>query len=725
MFQLIENRDGIARVSINRHDKPVNALSHQIMEQLRDLIDQIKADRSIRGVIFQSTKPGVFIAGADITEFENHTDTTAATEVSRFGQDIFQKLEQIGIPTVALISGACLGGGLEFALACTYRIADDSEKTKIGLPEVQLGLLPGWGGTVRLPEKIGLIDALPLILSGQQLNGFQARSRGIVQDTVPTEALPTVGEKILKTHFEYGSADRLFRAPKKPGWRRAIENLTAVQNYALKKAEQEVLSKTHGHYPAPLAIINVFRRGLKASRAQRFSEESQGVALLAASPVTRQCIRLFFLQEDAKKKPAEIAADFDPKNLQQAAVLGAGAMGAGIALLCARKGISTRLKDIKPEFVARGVKTIRELVQKDVQRKRLTELEATRVYDKLSPTTDYRGLQHADVVIEAVLEEMSIKRRVFAELEAATSSETVLATNTSSLLVSEIARDVAHPERVVGLHFFNPPHQMPLVELIRTPQTSDAALAKAFALVQRLGKTPVVVGDCAGFLVNRMLGPYMNEAGYLLAEVNDPLAMDRAAVQFGMPMGPLALSDLVGLEVAAHVAANLYAAYGERMKPAAIWTRLKELKPASAGAKPKLLDKTGKALNPAVTSIVNQLRRETGASAAQPSSDEIIERLVYPVINEGALCLAEGIARRSEDIDLAMVFGTGFAPFRGGPMQYGLTVGLNRVVETLERLSAKHPHLAPSQALKDFAKAGSFAKRSAQEPEPLVAAGAQ
>ena len=712
MFHLIENRDGIARVSIDRRDKPVNALSRQVMEGLRDLIAQIKADPSVRGVVFQSAKPGVFIAGADITEFEGLTDTNAALEVSKFGQDIFLKLEEIGVPTVALISGACLGGGLEFALACTYRIADDAEKTRIGLPEVQLGLLPGWGGTVRLPELIGLIDALPLILSGQQLGGFQARSKGIVHETVPTEALTTVGDKILKTHFERGSASSLFRAPKKPSWRRAIEDLSFVKNYALKKADQEVLSKTQGHYPAPLAIINVLRRGVSASRAQRFAEESLGVAALAVSPVTRQCIRLFFLQEEAKKKPSEINADFDPKLIRQAAVLGAGAMGAGIALLCARKGISTRLKDIKPEFVARGMKTIRDLVQKDLQRKRLTELEATRIYDKLSPTTEYRGLRHADVVIEAVLEELSIKRRVFDELAAATSPDTVLATNTSSLLVSEIARDVAHPERVVGLHFFNPPHQMPLVEIIRTPQTSDAALAKAFALIQRLGKTPVVVGDCAGFLVNRLLGPYMNEAGYLLAEVSDPLSMDRAAVQFGTPMGPLALSDLVGLEVAAHVAANLYAAYGERMKPAAIWTSLKELKPATQGTKPKLLNPNGKALNPAVTRIVNQLRRESGATVSQPTPDEIVERLVYPVINEGALCLAEGVARRAEDIDLAMVFGTGFAPFRGGPMQYGLSVGLNRIVETLERLAAKSPHLAPSQALKDFAHTGSFAKPS-------------
>lgn len=701
-----ETIDGVLRVTINRLDKPVNALSQTALEELRDLLRTIKANSSIRGILFQSAKSGTFIAGADITEFQDLTDQTAAREISQLGQKVFQELEDMRIPTIALISGACLGGGLEFALACRYRIADDAEKTKIGLPEVQLGLLPGWGGTVRLPQLIGFIDALPLILSGQQLNGFQARSRGIVQDTVPTEALDLVGEKILKTHFELGSARSLFRATKKPSWQRFIENRSLVKKYALKRARTEVLSKTGGHYPAPLAILDLLQQHLATSREQQFANESAAIAALAGSPVTRECIRLFFLQEEAKKPPETITVECDPKSLEQAAVLGAGAMGAGIALLLARKGIATRLKDIKPEFVARGMKTVYELLQKDVQRKRLSEREAAQVLDKLSPTTDYNGLQTADIVIEAVLEQMPIKRQVFAELAAATGPETVLATNTSSLIVSDIARDVPHPERVVGLHFFNPPHQMPLVEVIYTSHTSPAALAKAFAVVQRMGKTPVVVGDCAGFLVNRLLGPYMNEAGYLLAELSDPLELDRAAVEFGMPMGPLALSDLVGLEVAAHVAANLHAAYGDRMRPAPLWARLKDLK-TDGQDKPKLLDKTGQALRPEVANMILALRREARASSSQPlTRAAIIERLIYPIINEAALCLAEGIARRTEDIDLAMVFGTGFAPFRGGPWRYAESIGLPKIVDALRRLAATHPHLAPSEALISFATTG-------------------
>ncbi|MDA1160527.1 MAG: 3-hydroxyacyl-CoA dehydrogenase NAD-binding domain-containing protein, partial [Planctomycetota bacterium] len=342
------------------------------------------------------------------------------------------------------------------------------------------------------------------------------------------------------------------------------------------------------------------------------------------------------------------------------------------------------------------------------KRKKLTKRQAEEIFDRLSPATDYRGLKHADVVIEAVVEVPDIKRQVFAELADATNSETVLATNTSSLLVSEIARDVPHPERVVGLHFFNPPHQMPLVEIIRTEQTSDDALAKAFAVVQRLGKTPVVVGDCAGFLVNRLLGPYMNEAGFLLAEVSDPMEIDKAAVDFGMPMGPLALSDLVGLDVAAHVAENLHEAYGDRMKPAAIWGALKQLR-EKVGTQPKLLVSGGKAVQESVLRCVAELRKSTGAASGMSISREAIaQRLVFPVINEAAICLAEGVARRPEDIDLAMVFGTGFAPFRGGPLRYAQSIGIQKVVDGLEELAKTHSHLAPSEALVECARRGTF-----------------
>lgn len=694
--------DGILRVRIDREDRPVNALSRAALEELDTLVGQVASDPAIRGVVFASGKPGNFIAGADITEFKEIDGTEGAREISEFGQEVFSRLEALDKPTVAMISGACLGGGLEFALACRYRIVDDSPRTQLGLPEVMLGLIPGWGGTVRLPKLIGLAAALPLILTGKRLNGFQARSRGLVHDVVPREAFDYVSRRILRTHFEKGSAASLFRRSKRPLAARLIEGNRVGARFALSQAEKQVRQNTHGHYPAPLKAIETLRQQLTATPAAAYHHESNTVAELAVHPVTTECMRLFFLQEDAKKPPEWLNAPVEPDAIVRAAVIGAGAMGAGIALLMAKKGIWTRLKDLKPEFVSRGVQVIRKLLKGDVDRKRVTPLEAQRSEDKLSFTTDYRGLKRTDIVIEAVLEDIDIKRQVFAELAEATSPETVLATNTSSLLVSDIARDVPHPERVVGLHFFNPPHKMQLVEIVRTDRSSPEAIAKAFALVQRLGKTGIIVGDCAGFLVNRLLSPYMNEAGHLLYEVADPMEIERAAVDFGMPMGPLELTDLVGLQVAAHVARNMHAAYGDRMAPAPIWGRLEQLQLGNE-KRARLITSTkkGKELDRGFARALEQLRREQPVvNTGSLSREEIIKRLVYPLIDEAARCLDEGIVESPEQIDLAMVFGTGFAPFRGGPMRYADSVGLKNIVADLERFARLHPRLEPSDALR-------------------------
>jgi 3-hydroxyacyl-CoA dehydrogenase / enoyl-CoA hydratase / 3-hydroxybutyryl-CoA epimerase len=739
-----ESEDGILRVQIDRRDRPVNVLSRAALEELAQLIERIRENSAIKGVLFFSSKRGNFIAGADVTELRSVPGVEAARAFSEFGQKVFQDLEDLAVPTVALISGACVGGGLEFAIACRYRIADDSDKTLLGLPEVKLGLIPGWGGTVRLPRLIGLAAALPMILTGKMLNGRQSRSKGLVHDVVPTEALDSVGEKILfaaqqesksslggnpvsgKNRISRSAVASLFRPPRKPAWKRWMERTRVFQKIALRQAERQVRQKTHGHYPAPLVAIEVLRSSLLGRRPLArggFEVESEAVAKLAEHPVTRELIRLFFLNEAAKKPGFSENPDFlkavRPDTTSQAAVIGAGPMGTGIALLMAKRGVRTRLKDLKPEQVAGGLQTVRRLLNADVRRRRITPRQATAARDHLSPTTDYRGLKHADIVIEAVVEDLEIKRAVFRELAEATGPNTVLATNTSSLLVEEIAGDVPHPERVVGLHFFNPPHRMSLVEVVRTEQTSPQALATALALVGRLGKINVVVRDCAGFLVNRLLSPYMNEGGHLLAEVSDAMEIERAAVAFGMPMGPLELTDLVGLEVATHVANNLHKAYGDRMQPAPLWEQLPQMRAEGKAGQVKLVRQTkrGKRLDRWAVRYVADLRKEHGTSRRQTlSSETIVERLIYPVINEAARCLEERIVASPEEVDLAMVFGTGFAPFRGGPLRYADSVGLDRIVATLERLTPEHPRLAPSEALRRLAAEGtgfheSFQKR--------------
>ncbi len=693
---------GLLRVRIDRRDKSANALSKAMLEELERLVAEIKRNPAVRGVMFLSGKPGNFIVGADVTEMRTMTGGAEAAELSKLGQRVFEQLEALHVPTVALISGACLGGGLEFAMSCRYRISDDHVKTLLGLPEVKLGLIPGWGGTVRLPKLVGLLEALPMILTGRMLSGRQARAKGLVHDMVPVEALPFVGEQLLRTVMKFGSASTIFKRPIRSLAARLTEAFPPLRKFAFNQAEGKVRDETKGHYPAPLAAIEALRAGFRKPLAVGFAAESAAIGRLADAPVTRECLRLFFLQEDAKK-PQEFA-DIATPPITDAAVLGAGAMGAGIALLMAQKGIWTRLKDIKPEFLAKGMATARKLIKSDLQRKRITPLQASDTLDRLRPTEDYAGLKNADLIIEAIVESLPIKQQVFRDLAEATASTTVLATNTSSLLVSEIAQGIPHPERIVGLHFFNPPHQMPLVEIVRTDQSSPAALATAFALTQRLGKTAVIVKDCPGFLVNRLLSPYMNEAGWLLLEVGDPLEIDRAAVAFGMPMGPLELTDLVGLEVGQHVAANMHAAYGERMLPAPLWAALKEIAMTEPSAAKSLLIGKGKKkkLNPAVLRAIAKVR-QSGAfniPGGTLSREVLTQRMIFPLINEAARCLDEGIVSKPEDIDLAMVFGTGFAPFRGGPMRYAETIGFSQIVETLEKMSHGRPRLAPSEALK-------------------------
>ncbi len=703
---------GILRVRIDQKGRSVNSFSAGVLDELTELLACVRRDPTIRGVVFRSGKPGNFIAGADVTELKEIQGAEAAKNLSQRGQKVFQELADLPVPTVALISGSCLGGGLEFALGCTYRVADDDRRTLLGLPEVLLGLIPGWGGTVRLPRLVGLEDALGIILTGEMLNGRQARSKGLVHDVVPIEALDYVGEEIIRRHpVEAGpmssekstKAKPVFVSRTRPLRKRLAEINSLARKLTLNIAAKRIQARAHGHYPAPIKAIETIRAGALESPQAGFAAESKAIAELAEHPVTAELMRLFFLREDAKAPPNDLKLPIKPDSIQNAAVLGAGAMGAGIARILAEKGIWVRLKDIKPEYVAKGMDTIRKLTAGDVTRRRATPRQAEITLDHISPTTDYRGLKNADIVIEAVLEDLAIKQSVFRELSEATGPRTVLATNTSSLLVKDIAAGIPHPERIVGLHFFNPPHQMRLVEVVRTHKTSPEALATALAVVHRLGKTAIVTGDCAGFVVNRLLTPYMNEVGYLLTEVADPMDIERAAIRFGMPMGPLELTDLVGIDVAAHVAENMHKAYGSRMEPAPIWTRLKELRQQQKGISTKLIDRNWRGkrrLNPAIARVIAQLRKEHGRGRAVLSRDAIVERLVFPVINEAARCIEEKIIEKPDHIDLAMVFGTGFAPFRGGPLRYADSVGLTKIIETLDRLAPDHPRLAPNEALR-------------------------
>jgi 3-hydroxyacyl-CoA dehydrogenase/enoyl-CoA hydratase/3-hydroxybutyryl-CoA epimerase len=704
---------GVLRVRIDLEGRSVNAFSVAVLDELASLIATVRRDPTIRGVVFKSGKAGSFIVGADVNELKDMRGAETARALSQKGQAIFKELADLPVPTIALISGSCLGGGLEFAMACTYRIADDDRRTLLGLPEVLLGLIPGWGGTVRLPQLVGLEDSLGMILTGEMVNGRQARSKGLVHDCVPPEALDHVADEIIRRHpVATGSMSSEKRTGTKPVFgpvrrplRKRLSQIGPMRKLTINIANKRAQARTRGQYPALTKAIEVIRAGVLVSPQAGFAAESSAIAELAEHPVTVELMRLFFLREDAKTPPSDLKIPIRPDSVQHAAVIGAGAMGAGIARIMAEKGIWVRLKDLKPEFVSRGMDIIRKMTSSDVSRRRATPRQAEMTLDHISPTTEYRGLKNADIVIEAVLEDMNIKQQVFRELADATGPRTVLATNTSSLLVGDITQGIPNPERIAGLHFFNPPHQMRLVEVVRTRKTSPEALATALGIVHRLGKTAIVVADCAGFLVNRLLTPYMNEVGYLLSEVADPMEIERAATRFGMPMGPLELTDLVGIDVATHVAENMHKAYGSRMEPAPIWARLQLLR-GEQKSKPgavKLISKSwnGKRrLDPKIARLIKQIRHEHGKGHSTLGEEAIIERLVYPVINEAARCLEEKVIEKPDHIDLAMVFGTGFAPFRGGPLRYADSVGVEKIVERLEQMARENPRLAPCEALR-------------------------
>lgn len=716
-----KDKNGFLHVVIDKPDAGANAFSSAVLLELEELIERIERDSSVAGVLFRSGKPGSFIVGADIKEMTSIAGPEQAQAASERGQRIFSRLERIPVPKVALISGPCVGGGLEFVLCCDYRIADDDRKTQLGLPEVLIGLVPGWGGTVRLPRLVGTIQAVTMITSGAMLNGVRAKSRGLVHDVVPTDVLTDAGLTFLKT-----------RPPKHPKRSLTAKLLESKypRTYVLKQAEKQVLARTHGHYPAPLRAIEVVRTGLFEGPEAGFAAEAKAIADLSQHPVTTECIRLFFLRDEAKAWAKEAAPAAGEKKLHHVGLLGAGTMGASLAKVMADKGLSVRLKDVSPEILGNAMRTARELFDKDVRRKKTSRREADQAFGRISPTTDFSGFRNAQIVVEAIVEDLEIKKKTYRELENAIGPDTVLATNTSSLRLADLVEGVSDPGRFVGVHFFNPPHKMQLVEVVTIPSTSEEAVATALALVQKLGKIPVVVRDCAGFLVNRLLSPYMNEAGYLLAEVDDPMEVERAALEFGFPMGPLELMDLVGHGVASKVSTVLHQAYGDRMTPAPAWRRLTEAQKSLGAAAPgKILVGKGakKKIHPEVAKILANVRAEHLAQAGpgggeKLSRTQIAQRLVFPVINEAAMALDEGIVRYPEEVDLAMVFGTGFAPFRGGPLRYADSIGVASVVETLESFAAQHPRLAPSEALRSRASGGGRAFEMALKP--LVAEGA-
>ncbi len=674
---------GLFWIRLDDPARPVNVLSAGAMEALDAVLATAAADASIRGVVVTSGKPGVFLAGADIRLFETLRTESEGAELARRGQGIFRRLADMKVPTVALVSGACLGGGLELALCCDWRVAADTPKTRLGLPEVQLGVIPGLGGTQRLPRRVGLPAALDLILTGRTLTARKAEKTGLVDEACPPEILAgRAGAWIGKGKRPPGAA------------RGGLVTFTPLFRIPVAIARKQARKKTGGHYPAPDAALDAVAAGLAGGIDSGLAREAELFGRLAVTGVSRNLVRIFFLKERFSKAPDGARAE---KSFRKTGIVGAGVMGGGIAHLAASRGMRVRLKDIAPEPLAKALSVVRDIDKRLWKGSPEDRLRARQTRDRILPTLDDTGLADADVVIEAVVENLSLKQRVFADLEQRAGEQTILATNTSSLPITRITEKMKDPSRAVGIHFFNPVHKMPLVEVIPGEKTSPRTVKDAVSYVLALGKVPVVVADRPGFLVNRILLPYVIEAVRCWADGAETEQVDAALRRFGMPMGPLELADTVGIDVGIKVAHILEEAFGARMKVPAVMDEMEKRKWLGA--------KTGTGF------YVYKESRKGEANASLPAlrsgplripeDNEIADRCVLTMVNEAARCLDEKIVGSADELDLAMVFGTGFAPFTGGLWSYARARGLADCKKRLADLAARYgAHLAPADVLR-------------------------
>ncbi len=669
-------RDGdLAILWFDLPGEKVNKFSSTVMIEFAGVVEEMERSTDIRRIVVASAKPSIFIAGADVSEFTKATSPELAKEFTRFGQQTFQRFSRLRQVTVAAINGAALGGGCELALSCDWRVMSDSPKATIGLPEVKLGIFPAWGGTTKLPRLIGLPAALDIILNGRSVDGKRAKRIGLVDEVVEPGILLDVAKKFT------GRGKR--NVP--PRTKFYIEGNPIARKIIFNKARKTVLAQTHGHYPAPLKVLEVMEYGLSAGVERGLEREADVVAPLIMGEVAQNLVRLFFLMEESKKDP--IAAK--PLDIAEVGVLGAGVMGGGIGYIVAEKtNCTVRMRDINWKAISGGMKAAAKLWKKKVDRRRMSRGEMQRKLARITGTVDWSGFQRADMVIEAVVEKLEVKRQVLAEFEALATPQAIFATNTSTIPITDIAADARRPENVVGMHFFNPVDRMPLVEVIRGARSSDVALVTVANFARKLGKTVVYCNDGPGFIVNRILAPYMNESGFLLQEGNTIESIDKAMVDFGMPMGPMALLDEVGIDVAAKVAGILGAAFGARMDKASDLVE----KAYAAGRYGKkngrglYLYEAGKRKGP--DPEVYKLIGVASPHAANPT--EVVERMVLAMINEASLILEEKIAGSAAELDLAMIMGTGFPPFRGGLVRYADTLGTSYIVTRLRDLEARH-----------------------------------
>jgi 3-hydroxyacyl-CoA dehydrogenase / enoyl-CoA hydratase / 3-hydroxybutyryl-CoA epimerase len=643
-WRLNTDEDQILWLLFDKQNASVNTVDREVMEELSDILDSLNDDFEHKGMILASAKKSGFIAGADISQFGKFNGIDEAVQLLRRGQNIIDKFEKLKMPTVAMIDGFCLGGGLEIALGCRFRVAEDGSKTRLGLPEVKLGIHPGWGGSVRLPRLIGALEGLNMVLSGHTVSGKAAAKLGIVDVAVPRRHLVRAAKSYVLTKTQRHQATTL----------QNLTNSKFVRPFLASMMRKKLRAKANPlHYPAPFhALDNWERFGVVGDAA--FEKEARSCGKLFFSETSQNLVRVFFLQERLKALGKDIR--FTPQHVH---VIGAGTMGGDIAAWCAFQGFTVTLQDREAKFIAPAIKRAYQLCKEKLKEPYLIQ----KVMDRLIPDVAGYGIPRADVIIEAIFEDLATKQALFKSLEEQAKPDAILATNTSSIPLDEINTVLREPERLVGIHFFNPVAKMQLVEIVKGARTSSSVADKATSFVRKLDRLPLPVKSSPGFLVNRILMPYLLESVTMLDEGIPAATIDKAMVNFGMPMGPVALADAVGLDVCLSVAKYLGVYFHTSIPPR-------------------------------LTSLVEQgqLGRKTGAgfyqykngkqvkpveSANESSLDEIADRLVLRMLDESFACLREGVVADADLLDAGMIFGTGFAPFRGGPIHYAKSIGID------------------------------------------------
>ena len=711
--------NGVAVITIDLPGEPVNKFNRAVKEEFVALFDRLERDLTVRAAVLISGKKDSFVAGADIEEFLEIKSAAEAERLSHEGQLLLDSIHEQRTPLVVAIHGACMGGALELSLAAHYRIATDHPRTVLALPEVQIGLIPGAGGTQRLPRLIGARAALDMILTGKNVRAKKAMQIGLVDELVH----PSILKKIAIQRAQE-LADGTIKRRKHSGGVTGflLDENPAGRRVVLKKAREETMKKTRGNYPAPLAAIDAVEAGYRGGASHGYRTESRLFGEMAMTDVCRQLIHIFFATSALKKDPGVPVAEGSPPPhilpIEKVGILGAGFMGAGIASVAIQQGTLVRIKDADHGRVAKGFAAVRDVVKERLTKRQITRVQYSDTMSLLGGTIDYSGFGNVDLVIEAVFEDLNVKHQVLREVEAELKPSAIFASNTSTIPIAQIATASARPGHVVGMHFFSPVHKMPLLEVIEADATNIDVVASAVAYGKKLGKTVIVVHDGPGFYVNRILTPYINEAGRLLDQGAAIDAIDEALLDFGFPVGPITLIDEVGLDVGSKAGKIMYEAFGERFAPPSSMQAV--VASGRYGRKAKkgfyLYDEEGKKgeVDQSVYTLLAPGARETTTtsgnqlqSRAQIPASEIQQRTVLPMLNEAARCLAEHAIRSARDGDVGAVFGFGFPPFRGGPFRYMDSIGIPELVKRLEDLNDRFPgRFEPAEILVSMARRG-------------------